>query len=490
MDHETARTTTDAALARAAELARAWVADIDTARVGPTASVADLRARLGGPLPEHADDAVATIEALADGVRDGLIRSAGPRFFGFVIGGGVPAAIGADWLASTWDQNAGLYVIGPAAAVAEEVAAAWAAELLGLPAGVSAGFTTGATMASFTALAAGRHALLERAGWDVERDGLFGAPEIPVVVGEEAHVTIHAALQMLGLGRERVTRVPVDGQGRMRADALAEALARLERPALVCAQAGNVNTGAFDPLPEIVDLVRANGGWLHIDGAFGLWASADPARRHLARDVERADSWTTDTHKWLNVPYDSGLVFCAHPAAHHAAMTLGASYYVETAGGERDPYNWVAESSRRARGFAVWAAIRSLGREGVADLVARSCDHAQRFAALLGGAAPELGVRVLNDVVLNQVLVRFDDPSGDAGAGDRRTSAVIDAVQADGTLWLGGSTWHGQRVMRISVSGWRTTTEDVDRSCDVILAAAAATLRGAGAAGATAAGSA
>jgi glutamate/tyrosine decarboxylase-like PLP-dependent enzyme len=343
--------------------------------------------------------------------------------------------------------------------------------------GVSVGFTTGATMASFTALAAGRHALLEQAGWDVERLGLFGPPDVPVVVGEEAHVTIHAALQMLGMGRDRVTRVPTDGQGRMRADALAEALARLDRPALVCAQAGNVNTGAFDPLAEIADLVSANGGWLHVDGAFGLWAAADPARRHLLTGVERADSWTTDSHKWLNVPYDSGLVFTAHPAAHHAAMTLGAAYYVETAGGERDPYNWVAESSRRARGFPVWAAIRSLGRDGVAEMVGRTCDLAKRFADGLDGS-PGLGIRVLNDVVLNQALVRFEDPSGDVDAGDARTSEVIAAIQADGTLWLGGSTWHGLRVMRISVSGWRTAEADVDRSIAVIRRIAGQVARG------------
>ena len=469
MDHDAARTATDAALARAAELARDWATGLDAGRVAPTATAAELRGRLGGPVPELGEDPVATLEALVAGAESGLVRSAGPRFFGFVTGGGLPAAVGADWLAAAWDQNAAMYVMGPAASVAEEVAAAWAANLLGLPAGVSAGFTTGATMASFTALAAGRHALLDAAGWDVERQGLFGAPDVPVVVGEEAHVTIHAALGMLGMGRDRVTRVPTDGQGRMRADLLAEVLAGIDRPALVCAQAGNVNTGAFDPLPEITDLVRANGGWLHVDGAFGLWAAADPARRDFLRGVERADSWTTDAHKWLNVPYDSGLVFCARPAAHHAAMTLGAAYYVETAGGERDPYNWVAESSRRARGFAVWAAIRSLGREGVAEMVARTCDHARRFAAGFAAAPPSLGVRVLNDVVLNQVLVRFDDPSGDAAAGDARTSAVIAAVQADGTLWLGGSVWHGQRVMRVSVSGWRTTEDDVDRCVATIL---------------------
>jgi glutamate/tyrosine decarboxylase-like PLP-dependent enzyme len=465
MDPETARSSTDAALARAADLAREWVAGLDDRPVAPSATLAELRARLGGPLPASGEDPVATVEALDAGARAGLIGSTGPRFFGFVIGGGLPAALAADWLASAWDQNAGLYVIGPAAAVAEEVAGAWAAELFGLRPGVSVGFTTGATMASFTALAAGRHALLRHAGWDVERQGLFGAPELPVVVGAEAHVTIHAALQMLGLGRDRVIRVAADGQGRMRPDALVEALAGLDRPALVCAQAGNVNTGAFDPLPAITDAVRANGGWLHVDGAFGLWAGADPSRRHLVEGVDRADSWTTDAHKWLNVPYDSGLVFTADPSAHQAAMTLGASYYVETSGAERDPYNWVAESSRRARGFAVWAAIRSLGREGVAAMVARTCDHARRFAAGLDGAP---GVRVLNDVVLNQVLVRFDDPSGDLGAGDARTDAVVAAVQADATMWMGGTTWHGQRAMRISVSGWRTTTADVDRCTAVI----------------------
>ncbi|OGO56269.1 MAG: pyridoxal-dependent decarboxylase [Chloroflexi bacterium RBG_16_72_14] len=450
---------------RAAELAREFVAGLPSRPVHATVSLETLRARFGGPLPEEGEDAAAVVDALAANAEGGLIGSAGPRYFGFVIGGGLPAAVGADWLTSAWDQNAGLYVIGPAAAVAEEVAGAWAADLFGLPAGVSVGFTTGATMASFTGLAAGRHALLREAGWDVERQGMFGAPELPVVTSDESHVTIFAALQMLGLGRERVTRVPTDGQGRMRADALAMVLGDLGRPALVCAQAGNVNTGAFDPLPPIVAAVRANGGWLHVDGAFGLWAAADPARRHLVDGVGLADSWTTDAHKWLNVPYDAGLSFVAHPAAHQAAMTLGAAYYVETTGAERDPYNWVPESSRRARGFTAWAALRSLGRRGVADLVARDCDLARRFAAGLDGAP---GVRILNDVVLNQVLVRFDDPSGDAALGDARTDAVIAAVQADGTLWLGGTLWHDQRAMRISVSGWSTSASDVDVSVAVI----------------------
>ena len=465
------RTPTDAALERAAALAREYVATLPDRPVHATVSVDELRARFGGPLPDAGEDPVAVVEALAANAEGGLIASAGPRFFGFVIGGSLPAALGADWLTSAWDQNAGLYVIGPAAAVAEEVAAGWLADLFGLPPTVSVGYTTGATMASFTGLAAGRHELLRRAGWDVERQGLFGAPELPVIVSDESHVTIFAALELLGLGRDRVIRIATDEQGRMRAEALEQALAELDRAALVIAQAGNVNTGGFDPLPAIVRAVRANGGWLHVDGAFGLWAAADPARRHLVDGLGDADSWTTDAHKWLNVPYDSGLAICAHPEAHHAAMTLGAAYYVETGGAERDNYNWVPDSSRRARGFAVWAALRSLGRAGVADLVARTSDHARRFAAGLDG---QHGARVLNDVVLNQVLVRFEDPSGDPAAGDARTDAVIAAVQASGVLWLGGTKWHDQRAMRISVSGWPTTSADVDRSLEVIRAAAEA----------------
>ena len=355
------------------------------------------------------------------------------------------------------------------------MAGAWLADLFGLPAGVSVGFTTGATMASFTGLAAGRHALLRRAGWDVERQGLFGAPDLAGRRRRRGPRHDPAALQMLGMGRDRVTRIPTDDQGRMRPDALASALQDIDRPALVCAQAGNVNTGAFDPLPPILEAVRANGGWLHVDGAFGLWAAADPARRHLVEGVRLADSWTTDAHKWLNVPYDSGLSFVADPAAHQAAMTLGAAYYVETTGAERDPYNWVAESSRRARGFAVWAALRSLGRNGVAELIGRTSDFARQFAAGLEGAP---GARILNDVVLNQVLVRFEDPSGDVARGDARTDAVIAAVQDDGTLWLGGTRWHDLRAMRISVSGWSTTVADVDASIAVIRRIAAEITRG------------
>jgi glutamate/tyrosine decarboxylase-like PLP-dependent enzyme len=405
------------------------------------------------------------IEALARRVEPGLVGSAGPRYFGFVVGGGVPAALAADWLASAWDQNAAMFVLSPAAAVVEEIAARWLLDAFGLPEGCGVGFVTGATMASFTALAAGRHALLARAGWNVEEDGLVGSPPIAVVVGEEAHVTILASLQMLGLGRARVHRVATDGQGRMRVEELRATFARIAGPTLVCAQAGNVNTGAFDPLVEIVAAVRElPDAWLHVDGAFGLWAAAVPGLRDRVAGLAGADSWTTDAHKWLNVPYDSGIVIVRNAAAHHAAMTLGAAYYVETAGDERDGYNWVPESSRRARGFAVYAALRSLGRDGLAEMIERCCTLARRMADGLRRAA---GVTVLNEVVLNQVLVRFEPPGG--GDADAFTRAVIAAVQADGTCWLGGTAWHGMAAMRISVSNWSTTEQDADLSVEAIL---------------------
>ena len=376
-------------------------------------------------------------------------------------------ALAADWLTSTWDQNAGLYVLSPANSVAEETAGRWLAELFGLPAGISFGFVTGCQAANYSGMAAARHALLERAGWDVERRGLFGAPEIAVVVSDEAHVTVHTALQMLGLGSERVHRVATDDQGRMIARAFAETLAPLAgRPTLVCAQVGNVNTGAGDPVAEIAPIARAHGAWLHIDGAIGLWAAASPARRHLVAGMELADSWATDAHKWLNVPYDSGLIFCRHPKAHNAALTAHASYLQQTEGRERDPFEWVPEFSRRARGFTVWAALRHLGRRGVADLVERCCRHARRFAAAL---AAEPGVSVLNEVVLNQVLVRFS-PVDSAGEEERDafTREVIRRVQEDGTCWLSGTTWKGRAAMRISVSNWSTTEQDVDRSVAAI----------------------
>jgi glutamate/tyrosine decarboxylase-like PLP-dependent enzyme len=453
-------------LRRTTELTIAHLERLDEQPVGRPVDVGLLRARLATPLANDPVDPITVIEDLAAAVEPGLVASPGPRYFGFVVGGSQPAPLAADWLTSAWDQNAGLYVLSPAASVVEEVAAGWLVELLRLPAETTVGFTTGATMANFTALAAGRHALLARQGWDVERNGLFGAPELPVVLGDEAHVTIHASLQMLGLGRDRVVRVATDDQGRMRPDALELALAELGRPALVCAQAGNVNSGAFDPLPAIADAVRTNGGWLHVDGAFGMWAAASPALRRHVDGLARADSWTTDAHKWLNVPYDSGLVFVADPGAHQAAMTLGAAYYVETAGAERDPYNWVPESSRRARGFAIYAALRSLGRRGLADLIERCSALATRFADRL---SREPGFTILNEVVLNQVLVRLAASGDSAAEADERTRALVAAIQEDGTLWAGGTTWHGQAAMRISVSNWSTTEADVDRSLDAIV---------------------
>ncbi len=452
-------------LARAAALATDYLDTVGSRPVAAPVDLAALRAAMGGPLPDGPSDPTDVIEALAAAADPGLVATAGPRYFGFVIGGSLPAAIGAEWLASAWDQNSMVHVMSPAAAVAEEIAADWLVELLGLPAGTSVGFTSGATMANFTALAAARHAVLARAGWDVERHGLQGAPALTVVTHRGSHATIYASLQMLGLGREgeRVRAVDADDQGRMRPDALRAELATIDGPVIVCAQAGNVNTGAFDPFTEITPVVRERGGWLHIDGAFGIWAAAVPSLRDRMRGHAEADSWSTDSHKWLNVPYDSGLVFVRDSAAHHAAMTYSASYYVETEGGERDSYNWVPESSRRARGFAVLAALRSLGRSGLIDLIERDCALARRMAERLS-AQP--GVTILNEVVLNQVLVGFES--------DDLTRAVIDAVQRDGTCWLGGTTWAGRAAMRFSVSGWQTTPDDIDRSADAILRCLAA----------------
>ncbi len=454
-------------LRRTADLAVEFLEGLPERRVGAAASIEELRSALGGPLPQRGEEAGEVVERLARAADPGLVAMAGPRYFGFVIGGHVPASLAADWLTSAWDQNAGLYATSPANAVAEEVAAGWLLDVLDLPRTASVGFTTGCAMASFTALAAARHAVLSRAGWDVEARGLFGAPEIDVVVGEEVHVTILSALQMLGLGRERVKQAATDGQGRMDPASLRQVLAGCRGPLIVCAQAGNVNTGSFDPLEEIAPLVRERGGWLHVDGAFGLWAAASPPLAHLVRGAAEADSWATDGHKWLNVPYDSGIVIVDDPESHRAAMTIAAAYLVQTAGRERDPFDYVPEFSRRARGFTVWAALRSLGREGIAELVERCCALARRFAERLGA---EPGVEILNEVVLNQVLARFHPPGG--GDADAFTREVIARVQADGTCWLGGTTWHGVAAMRISVSNWSTTEADVDLSAAAILRAA------------------
>jgi glutamate/tyrosine decarboxylase-like PLP-dependent enzyme len=427
--------------------------------IAPSATREELREGLGGPLPEGPSDPRAVVAELAKVADRGLLATASGRFFGFVIGGALPATVGAEWLTAAWDQCAGFHALSPAAAVAEEVAAAWLLELFGLPQDASVGFVTGAQMAHFTGLAAGRDAVLRRAGWDVEADGLVGAPPVTVAVGRERHATVDRALRFLGLGTACLREVAVDGQGRMRPDALAGVLRGRTGPAIVCAQVGNLNTGALDPVGEVCEVAHAAGAWVHVDGAFGLWAAASPSLRPLTRGVELADSWATDAHKWLNVPYDCGIAICAHPQAHRAAMTGSASYFPQAAARERDPMDWNPELSRRARGFALWAALRSLGAAGVAELVDRCCALARRFADALAGAG---GVRVLNDVVLNQVLVRFGDD-------DELTRRVIAAVQREGTCWLAGATWRGMQVMRISVSNWSTDEQDVDRSADAVL---------------------
>lgn len=448
----------------AARLAGRHLAGLAGRAVGPRAELAELRAALPVSLRDRGVDHARVVRELADAADPGLVASAGPRYFGFVIGGSHPAALAADWLVSAWDQNPGLYAASPAVAVLEETAGRWALELLGLPRTASVGFVTGGHMANFTALAAARHEVLRRVGWDVEERGLEGAPTVHLLAGGEAHVSISGALRLLGFGAGRIRTVGADGQGRMRADLLAGALEDCRGPIVVCAQAGNVNSGAFDPLAEIADLTREHGAWLHVDGAFGLWAAASAELRALVAGAERADSWATDAHKWLNVPYDCGIVAIAHPAAHRAAMGLSASYLGAREDERRNGQDWVPELSRRGRGVPVYAVLQALGRDGVAELVERSCRLARRMAERLDGRA---GARVVNEVVLNQVLVRFEPRSG--GDGDTRTREVIARVQADGTCWLGGARWQDMEVMRISIVNWATTEADVDRSAEAIL---------------------
>jgi glutamate/tyrosine decarboxylase-like PLP-dependent enzyme len=439
----------------AARRAVRYLEGLGERRVAPsTEAVAEL-ARLDVPLPEEASSASEVLAELDETCSPATTAMAGPRFFGFVIGGSLPAALAANWLAGAWDQNTGLYAPTPATSTLEQVALGWLLELFGLPRSWGGGFVTGATMANFTALAAARHAQLRRVGWDVEAEGLFGAPEITVVVGEEAHPTLFKSLGLLGLGRNRVVRVPVDSQGRMRAEALPE----IEGPTIVCAQAGNVNTGAFDPLPAICRRAHASGAWVHVDGAFGLWAAAAPSLRHLAEGLAGADSCATDFHKWLNVPYDSGIAFVRDAAALRSAMAITAEYQ-PTESPHRNPSDYTPELSRRARGVEVWAALRSLGRAGVAELVERDCRHARRFAEGLSAA----GFEVLNEVVLNQVLVAFGDAE--------TTGRVISEIQRDGTCWCGGTVWQGRTAMRISVSSWATTDADVERSLEAMIRAA------------------
>jgi glutamate/tyrosine decarboxylase-like PLP-dependent enzyme len=454
-------------LEQVARYSQGYLAGLDDRPVRAEATLDQLRQRLAVELPDEPSDPDLVIARLIEAAEAGLVKIPGGRYFGFVIGGSVPAALAADWLTSAWDQNAGLYAAGPAAAVVEEVAGRWLLDLFGLPTRASFAFVTGGQMANMTALAAARHHVLAEHGWDVEKDGLAGSPPINVFVGAERHVTVDRALRFLGIGASALRVVDADEQGRMVPEALQRVLSAIDGPSIICAQAGNVNTGSFDPLAKVCEIGRDAGVWVHVDGAFGLWAAATPGLRHLVDGVAAADSWATDAHKWLNVPYDCGLAFVAHPEAHRAAMGVTASYLVHAGpNGPRDEVDWTPEFSRRARGVPVYAALRSLGRQGVAELVQRCCEHAQHFATRLSA---EPGIEILNDVVLNQVLVRFLHPAGDH---DGHTRRVIQRVQDDGTCWMGGTTWHGMAAMRISVSNWSTTSDDVARSVQAIVTAA------------------
>ena len=432
-------------------------------QVGAAAGRDDLLAALGGELSDDGVDAVDVVKSLAAAAEPGLVATQSGRFFGFVIGGAAPASIAADWLATSWDQNAGLSLLTPSAAAIEEIAGGWLIDVFGLPPQTSVGFVTGAQMANFTALAAARHQVLAHAGWDVERTGLFRAPHIRVLAGRDHHDTIDRALRFLGLGTDSLVHVDSDDTGRLRVDSLERRLAERASPTIVCAQAGGVNGGSIDPLAEIIDLSHRHQAWVHVDGAFGLWAAATPALRDLLAGVERADSWATDAHKWLNVPYDSGIVFTSHREAHRAAMQVRAAYLLHGDSSTRDPMDYNPEFSRRARGFAVYAALRTLGRRGIAELVERSCAQARRFGELLSGAE---GVELLVPVSLNQVLVRFLSANGDH---DAHTREVVAGVQAAGVCWPSGTTWRGKAAMRISVSNATTNEEDVAASVDSIL---------------------
>jgi len=437
--------------------ASAYLENIDARKVAPDpAAVAALDA-FDGALPETPDDPHKVIELLDRHGSPATMAMAGPRFFGFVIGGSLPVALAADWLAAAWDQNTGYYNITPATARLEQTALRWLLELFELPRDAGGAFVTGANVANFVGLAAGRHAVLERVGWNVEADGLFGAPPITVVVGNEVHPTLIKALGMLGLGRNRVVRMPVDAQGRIRVGALPT----IAGPAIICTQVGNVNTGACDDVAAVRERVGAD-AWIHVDGAFGLWARVAPTRAHLARGLEVADSWATDAHKWLNVPYDSGLAFSRNGDALRAAMAITAEY-LPTTSPWRNPSDYTPELSRRARGVPIWAALRCLGRSGVADLIERTCRHARRFAQGLSAA----GFEILNEIALNQVMVAFGDAE--------RTQRVIEALQAEGTCWCGITVWQGRTAMRISVSSWATTDADVERSIAAIQRVAAQT---------------
>ncbi len=451
----------DALFARVQDHARTFLAALPDRPVNArTADPATSDpAVLSGAVP-----ALDVLDSLAQLVDQGSMATPGPRYFGFVTGGSYPVAVAADWLVSVWDQNAGLHALSPAMARLEDVTADWLLELFALPRQASVGFVTGATMANVTGLAAARHEVLRRAGWDVEADGLQGAPKLNVLAGAGAHASIDTAARLLGFGTSNLVRVAADGQGRMIPDALKAALARISGPTIVCLQAGHVNTGAFDPFAPLIDLARARDAWVHVDGAFGLWARTVEALRPLADGIERADSWGVDAHKWLNVPYDSGIAIVAHPAAHRASMAQRASYLLRADGERRDGMDWTPEASRRARAVPIYAVLKALGRDGLAALVAGNCERARQMADCL---RPQPGLTILNDVVLNQVLVRARSRSG-----ENITPAVIARVQQAGVCWVGGTTWEKEPAMRISISNWSTTAEDIDRSAASIREAA------------------
>ena len=439
-------------LRRTAEIAADFLDTLDERPVFPTATHDDLEQLLAAELPDVPSEPLEVLEAVVSAVEPGVVATAGPRYFGFVTGGTLPATVAVDWLLSAWDQSNGLYAAGPSVTIAEEVAARWTKDILGLPSDAAVAFVTGCQMAHVTCLAAARHAALERAGWDVAADGLWEAPHVSVVVGALRHVTVDRAVRLLGMGTSSIVVVPADDQGRMRPDALRATLDQLDGPTIVCAQAGEVNTGSFDPLEEIEQFAHEAGAWLHVDAAFGMWAAATPSRRGLIAGHDRADSWAFDAHKWLNVPYDCGMAVCARPDALRGAMRLTAAY-LQATGEERNPADVTPEASRRARGVTVYAALRALGRQGVADLVDRCCARAEQFAASIA-ALP--GCEVLNEIVLNQVVFRFED--------DETTRTVLASVQESGEAWMGGTVWNDRAAIRVSVSNWRTTEADIDRT--------------------------
>ena len=433
------------------EKAKRYIKSINSRSVFPAPEDIERMKYLDIPLQDYSVEPLEVINELDKFGSPATVASTGNRYFGFVIGGASPAPLAANLLAGVWDQNAGIEVASPVSSFIETVCRKWLIDLLKLPLETEVGFVTGATMANFTGLAAARHALLKKAGWDVEKDGLFNAPPIQIIVGEEVHVSILKALGMLGLGRNKVTKVPVDAQGRMKPTLIP----KYSEPTIICAQAGNVNTGAFDPISEICEIASLSDAWVHIDGAFGLWAAASARYAHLSKGIQKADSWATDAHKWLNVPYDSGIVFVRDKDHLISAVSTDAAYLVS--GAKREPFHYVPELSRRARGIEIWAALRALGKKGLANLIESNCENASLFAQKLSAA----GYRILNDVVLNQVLVSFGD--------SKTTKRVIQRVQEDGTCWCGGTEWQGKTAMRISVSSWRTTEADIEESSNAII---------------------